>query len=151
MGYDSNDFDDGSIKRCPYCGGSGDVKAYNPTFTRDLYYYVMCEDCGAMTSPTAKSAEEAVKKWNRRTAWDDYSGNPDYDPRREDHRGGLQPASIIHNVRGCADGNCDQCSLSVIFGKNINTPKPLCQHRMMLAAADTIEHLLERERRRKQG
>lgn len=148
--YDSNDRDDGSIERCPYCGGSGDVRAYNPTFTRDLYYYVVCEDCGAMTSPTAETAEEAVKRWNRRTAWDDYSGNPDYDPRREDHRGGLQPASIIRNVRGCAEGNCDKCSLHVIFGKNSNTPKPLCQYRMMLAAADTIEHLLERERRRNQ-
>lgn len=117
---------------------------------RQTYYCVVCEECGAMTSPTAKTPAEAIVKWNRRTGWDDYSGNPDYDPRREDHRGGLQPESIIRNVRGCAEGNCDKCSLSVIFGRNSNTPKPLCQYRMMLAAADTIEHLMERERRRKQ-
>ncbi len=148
MGYDSTDFDDGSIERCPHCNGSGNVRAYDPPFTKGTYYYVVCEDCGAMTSPTAKTPVEAVERWNRRTAWDDYSGNSDYDPRREDHRGGLQPASIIRNARGCAEGNCDMCSLHVLFGRNSSTPKPFCRYRLMLAAADTIEHLLERERRR---
>lgn len=148
MGYDSNDFDDGSIERCPHCGGSGNVMAYGPSFTKDVYFYVVCEDCGAMSSPTAKTSEEAVEKWNRRTAWDDYPGNPDYDPRKEDHRGGLQPASIIRHIRFCAEGNCDECSLNLLLGKDSSTPIPFCRHRLMLAAADTIEHLLERERRR---
>ena len=130
MGYDSNDFDDGSIERCPHCNGSGNVRAYDPSFVPEIYYYVVCEDCGAMTSPTAKTPAEAVV-------------------RREDHRGGLQPASIIRNVRGCAEGNCDICSLHVLFGRNSSTPKPFCRYRLMLAAADTIEHLLERERRRR--
>lgn len=143
MGYDSNDFDDGSIERCPHCNGSGNVRAYDPPFTTDTYYYVVCEDCGAMTSPTAKTAAEAVKKWNRRTAWEDYAGNPDYDPRREDHRGGLQPSSIIRNLRECGDGDCRGCSLIILRYAG-------CQNRLMLAAADTIEHLMERERRRKQ-
>ena len=143
MGYDSNDFDDGSIERCPHCNGSGNVRAYDPPFTTDTYYYVVCEDCGAMTSPTAKTAAEAVKKWNRRTGWDDYAGNPDYDPRKEDHRGGLQPSSIIRNLRECGDGDCRGCSLIILRYAG-------CQNRLMLAAADTIEHLMERERRRKQ-
>lgn len=143
MGYDSNDFDDGSIERCPYCNGSGNVRAYDPPFTTDTYYYVVCEDCGAMTSPTAKTPAEAVVKWNRRTGWDDYAGNPDYDPRREDHRGGLQPSSIIRNLRECGDGDCRGCSLIILRYAG-------CQNRLMLAAADTIEHLMERERRRKQ-
>ena len=143
MGYDSNDFDDGSIERCPHCNGSGNVRAYDPPFTTDAYYYVACEDCGAMTSPTAKTPAEAIVKWNRRTGWDDYAGNPDYDPRREDHRGGLQPSSIIRNLRECGDGDCRGCSLIILRYAG-------CQNRLMLAAADTIEHLMERERRRKQ-
>lgn len=143
MGYDSNDFDDGSIERCPHCNGSGNVRAYDPPFTTGTYYYVVCEDCGAMTSPTAKTPAEAVVKWNRRTAWEDYAGNPDYDPRREDHRGGLQPSSIIRNLRECGDGDCRGCSLIILRYSG-------CQNRLMLAAADTIEHLMERERRRKQ-
>lgn len=143
MGYDSNDFDDGSIERCPHCNGSGNVRAYDPPFTTGTYYYVVCEDCGAMTSPTSKTPAEAVVKWNRRTAWDDYAGNPDYDPRREDHRGGLQPSSIIRNLRECGDGDCRGCSLIILRYAG-------CQNRLMLAAADTIEHLMERERRRKQ-
>ncbi|MBQ3097952.1 MAG: Lar family restriction alleviation protein [Kiritimatiellae bacterium] len=143
MGYDSNDFDDGSIERCPHCNGSGNVRAYDPPFTTGTYYYVVCEDCGAMTSPTAKTPAEAVVKWNRRTGWDDYAGNPDYDPRREDHRGGLQPSSIIRNLRECGDGDCRGCSLIILRYAG-------CQNRLMLAAADTIEHLMERERRRKQ-
>lgn len=143
MGYDSNDFDDGSIERCPHCNGSGNVRAYDPPFTTGTYYYVVCEDCGAMTSPTAKTPAEAVVKWNRRTAWEDYAGNPDYDPRREDHRGGLQPSSIIRNLRECGDGDCRGCSLIILRYAG-------CQNRLMLAAADTIEHLMERERRRKQ-
>ena len=143
MGYDSNDFDDGSIERCPHCNGSGNVRAYDPPFTTGTYYYVVCEDCGAMTSPTAKTPAEAVVKWNRRTGWDDYAGNPDYDPRREDHRGGLQPSSIIRNLRECGDGDCRGCSLIILRYAG-------CQNRLMLAAADTIEHLMERERRIKQ-
>lgn len=143
MGYDSNDFDDGSIERCPHCNGSGNVRAYDPPFTTGTYYYVVCEDCGAMTSPTAKTPAEAVVKWNRRTGWDDYAGNPDYDPRKEDHRGGLQPSSIIRNLRECGDGDCRGCSLIILRYAG-------CQNRLMLAAADTIEHLMERERRRKQ-
>lgn len=143
MGYDSNDFDDGSIERCPHCNGIGNVRAYDPPFTTGTYYYVVCEDCGAMTSPTAKTPAEAVVKWNRRTGWDDYAGNPDYDPRREDHRGGLQPSSIIRNLRECGDGDCRGCSLIILRYAG-------CQNRLMLAAADTIEHLMERERRRKQ-
>lgn len=143
MGYDSNDFDDGSIERCPHCNGSGNVRAYDPPFTTGTYYYVVCEDCGAMTSPTAKTPAEAVVKWNRRTGWDDYAGNPDYDPRREDHRGGLQPSSIIRNLRECGDGDCRGCSLIILRYAG-------CQNRLMLAAADTIEHLMERERRRNQ-
>lgn len=156
MGYDSNDFDDGSIERCPCCGGEAVVGCWSPPIANRLsiYYYVKCSSCGLMTYPYIGSAAEAIVLWNTRLIGEkpeEYLGNPDYDPRREDHRGGLQPASIIRNVRGCAEGNCDKCSLSVIFGKNSNTPKPLCQYRMMLAAADTIEHLLERERRRKQN
>ena len=143
MGYDSNDFDDGSIERCPHCNGSGNVRAYDPPFTTGTYYYVVCEDCGAMTSPTAKTPAEAVVKWNRRTGWDDYSGNPDYDPRREDHRGGLQPSSIIRTLRECGGGDCRGCSLIILRYSG-------CQNRLMLAAADTIEHLMEREKRRRQ-
>lgn len=145
MGYDSNDFDDGSIERCPYCGGSGSVRAYAPPFLREVYYYVVCEDCGAMTSPTAKIPAEAIETWNRRTAWDNYAGNPDYDPRREDHRGGLQPESIIRNLRVCGGRqSCKGCSLHVI-----KFERDACRDRLDLAAADTIEHLLERERRRR--
>lgn len=151
MGYDSNDFDDGSIERCPCCGGEADVGCWSlPIINSSTYYYVRCGSCGLMTRPYGESATDAITDWNRRTAWDDYSGNPDYDPRREDHRGGLQPASILRNVRECAEGNCDKCSLHVLFRRNSSTPKPFCRYRLMLAAADTIEHLLERERRRKQ-
>lgn len=150
MGYDSNDFDDGSIERCPYCGGSGSVRAYSPPFLREVYYYVVCEDCGAMTSPTAKIPAEAIEMWNRRTAWDDYAGNPNYDPRKEDHRGGLQPSSIIRNLRECGDGDCRGCSLRYTRLMAPSPTEAICARGLMLAAADTIEHLLERERRRNQ-
>ena len=144
MGYDSNDFDDGSIERCPCCGGQADVECWTlPIINSPTYYYVKCGSCGLMTRPYGESTAAAITDWNRRTAWEDYAGNPDYDPRREDHRGGLQPSSIIRNLRECGDGDCRGCSLIILRYAG-------CQNRLMLAAADTIEHLMERERRRKQ-
>lgn len=151
MGYDSNDFDDGSIERCPCCGGEAVVGCWSPPIANRLstYYYVKCGSCGLMTYPYIGSAAEAVALWNTRLIGEkpqEYLGNPDYDPRREDHRGGLQPASIIRNLRVCGGReSCRGCSLHVI-----KFERDACRDRLDLAAADTIEHLLERERRRKQ-
>lgn len=151
MGYDSNDFDDGSIVRCPCCGGEAVVGCWSPPIANRLstYYYVKCGSCGLMTYPYIGSAAEAVVLWNTRLIGEkpeEYLGNPDYDPRREDHRGGLQPASIIRNLRVCGGRkSCQGCSLHVI-----KFERDACRDRLDLAAADTIEHLLERERRRKQ-
>lgn len=64
--YDSNDLDDGTFQRCPFCGGEAFLALYNPSFTNDHYYFVVCEDCGARSKPTAKTANEAIKDWNRR-------------------------------------------------------------------------------------
>lgn len=146
MGYDSNDFDDGSIERCPCCGGQADVECWKlPIINSPTYYYVKCGSCGLMTRPYGKSTAAAITDWNRRTAWEDYAGNPDYDPRKEDHRGGLQPESIIRNLRVCGGRqSCRGCSLYVI-----KFERDACRDRLDLAAADTIEHLLERERKRK--
>ena len=66
--YDSNDRDDGTIYPCPFCKGVADVRAYDPPFTGETYYYVTCDMCGAMTKPAATVAE-AIKKWNRRPEW----------------------------------------------------------------------------------
>jgi len=149
MGYDSNDFDDGSIERCPCCGGEAVVGCWSPPIANRLsiYYYVKCSSCGLMTYPYIGSAAEAVVLWNTRLIGEkpeEYLGNPDYDPRREDHRGGLQPASIIRNLRVCGGReSCRGCSLHVI-----KFERDACRDRLDLAAADTIEHLLERERRR---
>lgn len=151
MGYDSNDFDDGSNERCPCCGGEAVVGCWSPPIANRLstYYYVKCGSCGLMTYPYIGSAAEAVVLWNTRLIGEkpeEYLGNPDYDPRREDHRGGLQPASIIRNLRVCGGReSCRGCSLHVI-----KFERDACRDRLDLAAADTIEHLLERERRRKQ-
>lgn len=146
MGYDSNDFDDGSIERCPCCGGQADVECWTlPIINSPTYYYVKCGSCGLMTRPYGESTAAAITDWNRRPAWEDYAGNPDYDPRREDHRGGLQPESIIRNLRVCGGRqSCKGCSLHAI-----KFERDACRDRLDLAAADTIEHLLERERRRK--
>lgn len=66
MGYDSNDRDDGTFKRCPFCGGEASLRLYEPPFlTEQRYYYVLCGDCKAMTAPTLRSME-AIGRWNRR-------------------------------------------------------------------------------------
>ena len=64
--YDSNDLDDGTFKRCPFCGGEAFLSSYVPSFTHDHYFYIVCEDCGARSKPTAQTATEASKDWNRR-------------------------------------------------------------------------------------
>lgn len=75
MGYDSNDRNDGTFEKCPYCGGEANLKIYEPPFTKSRYYYVQCDRCGAMTSPVLisqdieaalKQLQEAIDKWNRR-------------------------------------------------------------------------------------
>lgn len=64
--YDSNDRDDMTFKNCPFCGGEAFLASYVPSFTNDHYYFVVCEDCGARSKPTAKTMTEAIKDWNRR-------------------------------------------------------------------------------------
>lgn len=64
--YDSNDRDDGTFDRCPFCGGEADARPYVPPFCEyAVFYYVQCEDCGAMTKPCL-SVPKAIKLWNKR-------------------------------------------------------------------------------------
>lgn len=64
--YDSNDRDDGTFRRCPFCGGDADLRIYSVPFTALCFYYVSCLVCGAMTQPCDLTPEEAIKRWNRR-------------------------------------------------------------------------------------
>lgn len=66
MGYDSNDLDDGTFKRCPFCGGEADLRIYKVPFIQLHYIYTECLKCGAMTFPNALTATEAIRKWNMR-------------------------------------------------------------------------------------
>lgn len=66
MGYDSNDRDDGTFERCPFCGGEADLRIYAVPFSQLHYLYTRCLKCGAMTSPNALTAIEAISKWNMR-------------------------------------------------------------------------------------
>lgn len=69
MGYDSNDYDDGSIERCPCCGGEAEVGCWSLPLTHSetmTNYYVRCEQCGLMTQPYGKSVAAAIADWNRR-------------------------------------------------------------------------------------
>lgn len=63
--YDSNDRDDGTFKRCPFCGGEADLRIYDPPFVSQMYCYVACTNCGAMTHPCLYK-ERAIGMWNRR-------------------------------------------------------------------------------------
>lgn len=64
--YDSNDRDDGTFKRCPFCGGEADLRIYDPPFVpHTMRYYVACSNCGAMTHPW-NLKERAIALWNRR-------------------------------------------------------------------------------------
>lgn len=64
--YDSNDRDDGSIERCPFCGGEGIVDCHSPLMRRSVYYFVRCDNCGALTWPWAETPAKAIEMWNRR-------------------------------------------------------------------------------------
>lgn len=64
--YDSNDRDDGTIDRCPFCKGEGIVDCQSPILRHSVYYFVRCTDCGAMTWLYCKTPQEALKRWNRR-------------------------------------------------------------------------------------
>lgn len=64
--YDSNDRDDGTFERCPFCGGEADLRIYDPPFLLQRRYYVVCTSCGAMTYPGNLEKERAIALWNRR-------------------------------------------------------------------------------------
>ena len=65
--YDSNDRDDGTIERCPRCGGEATVQCWFTPFSGMVtYYFVACDDCGLMTRPNARTVKAAIKDWNRR-------------------------------------------------------------------------------------
>ena len=64
--YDSNDRDDGTLERCPFCDGEADLRIYEPPFSRRMYY-VSCQSCGAMTKP-APHQEIAFALWKKRTS-----------------------------------------------------------------------------------
>ena len=75
MGYDSNDYDDGSIERCPCCGAKADVRCWSAPFTMSTpitNYYVRCEKCGLMTHPYGKSVAGAIADWNHRVERNKY-------------------------------------------------------------------------------
>lgn len=99
MGYDSNDFDDGSIERCPHCGGSGDVKPESREKT--------CKNCG----------QPAVKEWCE--GWPDEVCEHWTPQKPKTHRDMLRSKSdeelaawfrVIADCEGCpVTENFDEC------------------------------------------
>ena len=51
-----------NLRRCPFCGGKGEL--WNNKLTYRLYG-VICEECDCMT-PYFTTREEAIEAWNRR-------------------------------------------------------------------------------------
>lgn len=49
------------LKDCPFCGGHAEM--WHGEY--DGGYYVICDECGAVTEQ-AMTKEEAAKAWNRR-------------------------------------------------------------------------------------
>lgn len=47
------------LKRCPFCGGEGEVVGGNP------YHWVFCKNCDAETKQSA-TIEGAIRIWNTR-------------------------------------------------------------------------------------
>ncbi len=54
------------LESCPYCGGNGRLVSYESKESLVLFYYVLCEKCGAMTRPSSIGAELVTALWNRR-------------------------------------------------------------------------------------
>lgn len=54
------------LDRCPFCGGHGQLRKWNLLGRDTRWWFVECDDCGAMTYPFGHSIEMAVVKWNER-------------------------------------------------------------------------------------
>ena len=58
------------LKPCPFCGGKAELyesEAYNlktETKEKDIRWFVMCEQCTALTCGALK--KKAIETWNRR-------------------------------------------------------------------------------------
>jgi len=60
------------LKPCPFCGGKAELyesEAYNlktETKEKDIRWFVMCEQCTALTCGALK--KKAIEAWNRRAS-----------------------------------------------------------------------------------
>lgn len=54
------------LKPCPFCGSKDIGTSYHlPMFGEDMLYFVVCNDCGAM-SYHSRVEKRAIEAWNRR-------------------------------------------------------------------------------------